>query len=137
VSFDPIFSASRALQEKVTALGEKITSHFNLQTQEITAVGDQVTGISMKDRTSGEITSLKGDGVFIFVGLDPQTSWLPETITRNKAGFIESDKTLQTTIPGVFAAGDCRAGATMQVAAAVGEGATVALMVRHFLEGKA
>ncbi|CAN5144136.1 thioredoxin-disulfide reductase [soil metagenome] len=136
ISFDPIFSASHALQEKVKGVGEKITPHFNQQTQEITATGEQVTGITMKDRSTGSSTILTGDGVFIFVGLDPQTTWLPSSITRNKAGFVESDKILQTSLPGVFAAGDCRAGATMQVAAAVGEGATVALMVRHYLEGK-
>ncbi len=137
VSFEPIFSASQTLQAKLKKIGNKVTSYFNQKTLEITSEDDRVTGIRMEHRDTGEITTVSGEGVFVFVGLTPQTSWLPETITRNKAGFIETDKTLQTTIPGVFAAGDCRAGATMQVAAAVGEGATAAMMVRHYLEGRA
>lgn len=137
VSFDQQFTASNALQEKVRKAAEKITPHLNKQTLAITSTGEQVTGITMKDRSSGEETTLQGDGVFVFVGLEPQTNWLPKSVTRNKNGFIESDKTLQTSVPGIYAAGDCRAGATMQVAAAVGEGATVALMVKHYLEGKA
>lgn len=136
ISFEPVFSASQTLQTKLKKVGEKVTTYFNQKTLEITSAGDRVTGIRMENRETGEVTHLEGEGVFIFVGLTPQTSWLPETITRNKGGFIETDKTLQTSIPGVFAAGDCRAGATMQVAAAVGEGATAAMMVRHYLEGR-
>jgi thioredoxin reductase (NADPH) len=136
VSFEPVFSASQALQTKVAKVGDKISCHFNFQTTSVTSTGDTVTGVTIKNRETSEETSLTGDGVFIFVGLEPQTSWLPESIKRSKPGFIETDAKLETSLPGVFAAGDCRAGATMQVAAAVGEGATVALMVKHSLEGK-
>ncbi len=72
--------------------------------------------------------------VFLFVGLSPNSDWLPEGVKRDDHGFLCTDKTLQTSIPGVFAAGDVRAGATNQAASAAGEGATVALMIREYLK---
>lgn len=78
--------------------------------------------------------TLNPAAVFLFVGLSPNGDWLPEEVERNPHGFLCTDKTLQTSIPGVFAAGDIRAGATNQAASAAGEGATVALMVREYLK---
>jgi len=76
------------------------------------------------------------NGVFVFVGLNPNTQFLRNSpaIKLDERGFIATDRTLQTILTGVFAAGDCRAGSTKQVASAVGEGATVALMVREYLK---
>ena len=78
--------------------------------------------------------TLEPAAVFLFVGLTPNSDWLPDQIERSEHGFLCTDKTLQTSIPGVFAAGDVRQGATNQAASAAGEGATVALMVREYLK---
>ncbi len=85
----------------------------------------------------GAVTSFKTDGVFVFIGLVPNTAFLKDTpIELDTIGFIKTDKNLQTAMPGIFASGDVRSGATMQIASAVGEGATVALKMREYLEGK-
>ena len=72
--------------------------------------------------------------LFLFVGLSPNSDFLPPELHRNDHGFIATDKTLMTSLPGVFAAGDVRAGSTAQAASAAGEGASVALMVRQYLQ---
>ena len=77
------------------------------------------------------------DAAFIFVGMSPNSEFLPAEIERDRFGFVVTDKTLQTSIKGVFAAGDMRAGATAQAASAADEGATVALMMRQYLESVA
>ena len=113
----------------------KVTVHTNTTTDEI--VGDdkgvkQVTGT--KD---GAKVTFETDGVFVFVGLVPNTQFLKNTLVRlDSIGFIITDDHLQTAIPGVFAAGDVRCGATMQIASAAGEGATAALKIREYLEGR-
>jgi thioredoxin reductase (NADPH) len=76
----------------------------------------------------------QADGAFIFVGLDPNTAWLDGLVELDERGFVRTDRMHATSIPGVFAAGDVRAGSTKQLASAVGEGASVALQVRHHLD---
>jgi thioredoxin reductase (NADPH) len=93
----------------------------------------KLKSVAIRDRQSGAEEEIQPAGVFVFVGLTPNTSWLPAEITRDDAGFIITRGMLETTIPGVFAAGDARAGSTKQAASAVGEGATAALGVRDYL----
>jgi thioredoxin reductase (NADPH) len=84
----------------------------------------------------GKKTDFVTDGVFVFVGLDPNSQFLKRTeVKLDEIGFVITDQHLQTTMPGVFAAGDIRSGATMQIASAAGEGATAALKLREYLEG--
>lgn len=113
----------------------KITVHLNTTTDEIKADDNGVNEvIGTKD---GAKVSFKTDGVFIFVGLKPNTDFLKDTgIELDEIGLIKTDRHLQTNIPGIFASGDVRSGATMQIASAVGEGATAALNMREYLEGK-
>ncbi len=75
----------------------------------------------------------KPAGVFVFIGLTPNSGFLPDMIKKDRQGFIVTTPTLETSIPGVFAAGDVRAGSTHQAASAAGEGATAALMMRDYL----
>ena len=91
----------------------------------------------------GAVTVVGPDGIerehpanaaFIFVGLDPNTEWLDGLVDLDERGFIVTDRLHTTSIPGVFAAGDVRSGSTKQLASAVGEGASVALQVRHHLD---
>ena len=72
--------------------------------------------------------------VFVFIGLRPNTDFLKGVVKLDEYGFIVTGPSFETDLPGVFGAGDSRSGSTKQVASAVGEGATVALMVREYLE---
>jgi thioredoxin reductase (NADPH) len=113
----------------------KITIHLGTTTDEIVATDNKVTSVTgTKD---GQKVSFETDGVFIFVGLLPNSQFLSESaIEIDEVGFVKTNEDLHTTMPGVFAAGDIRSGATMQVASAVGEGATAALKIREYLEGQ-
>ncbi len=113
----------------------KITVHLNTTTDEIVGADNHVTRvIGTKD---GKKTEFETDGVFVFVGLKPNSEFLAgSTIELDEIGFVKTGKHLQTSMKGVFAAGDIRSGATMQIASAVGEGATAALVIREFLNGK-
>lgn len=115
---------------------DKITVHLNTTTDEIIGNGEHVTQVVGTDTATGNNVLFEADGVFIFVGLKPNTGFLHDTdIALDELGLIKTDSSLQTSIQGVFAAGDVRSGATMQVASAVGEGATAALRIREYLEG--
>lgn len=113
----------------------KVTLHLNTVTEEIAGQDGMVVKVLAKK--DNEPLEIKTDGVFIFVGLTPNTQFLEKTPIRlDEIGFIITDEHLQTTMPGVFAAGDVRCGATMQIASAAGEGATAALKIREYLEGR-
>ncbi|MDQ5958405.1 MAG: thioredoxin reductase, partial [Patescibacteria group bacterium] len=86
------------------------------------------------DKKSGKQIRFDVTGVFVFVGLKPNTLFLPKTIKTDEIGFVVTDNNLETSLKGVFAAGDVRSGATMQIATAVGEGATAALRIREHIE---
>ncbi len=86
-------------------------------------------------KESGEKKEFKTDGVFVFVGLDPNTKFLSDTdIELDDRGFVKTNADLMTSMEGVFCSGDVRSGATMQIASAVGEGATAALKIREYIE---
>ena len=84
---------------------------------------------------TGDTTEVDPDGVFVFIGLTPNSQLVKDKVALDDFGFIQTDIGLETTKPGVFAAGDVRAGATKQAASAAGEGAAVALSIRRHLEG--
>lgn len=113
----------------------KITVHLNTATKEIVATEGKVSSVTaVKD---GEEVTIETDGVFIFVGLKPNTGFLKDSgIELDEQGLIKTDQHLSTNMPGVYASGDVRSGATMQIASAVGEGATAALSIREYLDDK-
>lgn len=116
---------------------DKVTIHLNTTTDEIVGADGKLTKVIGTDNATGKKVEFETDGVFIFVGLRPNTGFLTDTgVDLDQIGFVKSDENLQTAVPGVFVAGDCRSGATMQIATAVGEGATAALRIREYLEGK-
>lgn len=116
----------------------KINVHLGVTTDEIVGKDGKVVKVVGTDKATGKKIDFPTDGVFVFVGLSPNTEFLRKTsIEFDEIGFIKTDKDLQTKIPGVFAAGDVRSGATMQIASASGEGATAALMIRRYLEPNA
>lgn len=127
--------ASEVLQhelEKAVKEG-KITVHLETTTDEIVGVDGKVTKVV--GTHEGKKVEIETNGVFIFVGLLPNTQFLVNTeVKLDDTGFIKTDQDLMTSITGVFASGDVRSGATMQIASAVGEGATAALKIREYLE---
>lgn len=129
------FRASDVLQKDLHKYEDKITVHFNTTTDEIAGAGGSVTKVIGTDKTTGKKVEFPTDGVFVFVGLDPNTKFLANTgVELDDANFIKTDQHLMTNVPGIFSAGDVRSGATLQIASATGEGATAALMIREYLE---
>lgn len=128
--------ASDVLQQELQKFVEagKVTVHLNTTTDEIVGTDNFTT--SVKATKDGQPIEIKTDGVFVFVGLEPNSEFLkPTSIRLDEIGFVITDDRLMTTMPGVFAAGDIRSGATMQIASASGEGATAALKIREYIEG--
>lgn len=127
--------ASEVLQHDLdTKVKEgKITIHLGVTPGEIVGEGNKVTKVTGAQH--GKKTEFSTDGVFVFIGLLPNTAFLKSsTIKLDDRGFVVTDTGLQTAMPGVFCCGDVRSGATMQIASAVGEGATAALKIREYLE---
>lgn len=130
--------ASDVLQNELKKFKDKISVHYNTTTDEIVGSDNHVIAVRGTDRTSGAQVEIKTDGVFIFVGLLPNTAFLDSSLVElDGQGLIKTDLHLETSSRGIFAAGDVRSGATMQIASATGEGATAALMIREYLEGHA
>ena len=113
----------------------KITVHLQTTTDEIVGKDNKV--VAVKATKEGEQVAFETDGVFVFVGLKPNTAFLEGSgIELDDQKLIKTDNHLMTNIPGVYASGDVRSGATMQIASATGEGATAALSIREYLDGK-
>ena len=127
--------ASDVLQKEVERHKDKITVHYNTTTDEIVGKDNKVIKVLGTDKTSNKKVEFPADGVFVFVGLDPNTKFLSQSgVDLDERGFVKSDLHLMTNVPGIFVAGDVRSGATLQIASATGEGATSALMIREYLE---
>jgi|CXWL01.1.fsa_nt_gi thioredoxin reductase (NADPH) len=123
--------ASRILQDKVA---EKETMNVLLNQKIIELKGtNKLDSLLVEDRTTGETRELKYDGIFVFIGLTPNNDLIKYKIELDAAGFLKTNH-LMTSIPGIFAAGDVRAGATRQAASAAGEGASAALAIREYLK---
>ena len=126
--------ASEVLQHELDEHKDKITVHFNTSTDEIKGDESRVNKVTGTDKITGQLVSFNTDGVFVFIGLKPTTGFLNGSgVEMDEVGFVKTNERLQTTVPGIFAAGDVRSGATMQIASATGEGATAALMIREYL----
>lgn len=127
--------ASEVLQRKLESMKDKITVHTNVTVEEIVAKDNVVVGARIHDKVAGNDRTIGADGVFVFIGLLPNTAFLNGSgVELDEVGLIMSDGNLQTSVPGVFVAGDVRSHATMQIASAVGDGATAALKIREYLE---
>ena len=121
------------LQQYVDA--GKVTVHLGTTTDEI--IGEEKFVTKVVGTKDGQKVEFETDGVFVFVGLMPNSQFLqPTPVKLDDVGFVMTDQHLMTSMPGVFAAGDIRSGATMQIASAAGEGATAALKIREYLEGR-
>lgn len=131
LEFLPELKADTVLQERLYSL-PNVTVLKNVQTTEITGA-DKVNGISYIERDSGAEKHIDLEGVFVQIGLVPNTEWLGGSVERNRFGEILVDSKNQTNIPGVFAAGDCTTSPYKQIIISMGSGATAALSAFDYL----
>jgi len=124
--------ASQALQEKVAAR-QDMQVLTETTVEEFRGRG-RLESILVKNLATGSTRQMHPAAVFVFIGMRPNTDFLRGSLELDPQGFIITGPNLETSLPGAFAAGDCRRGSTKQVASAVGEGATAALMVREYLQ---
>ena len=132
VEFADALKADAVLVSKLKSL-PNVTIHVNAQTTEITGAGGKVNGMSFKDRVSGEVKHLALEGVFVQIGLVPNTEWLKGTVDLSRYGEIEIDAKGHTNVPGVFAAGDCTTVPYKQIVIAAGDGSKDALSAFDYL----
>jgi alkyl hydroperoxide reductase subunit F len=126
IEFGAELRADAVLQRKLRSLAN-VTVITSAQTTEIHGDGKIVNGLSYNDRVSGEAKKVELEGVFVQIGLVPNTEWLKGTVALSRHGEIEVDARGQTSIPGVFAAGDVTTVPYKQIIIATGEGAKAAL----------
>ena len=126
IEFDGRLRADEVLQRKLRSL-PNVRVIVSAQTTEVHGAGGKVNGLSYKDRGTGDLHRLDLEGVFVQIGLLPNTEWLEGTIALSPRGEIEVDARGQTSLPGVFAAGDATTVPYKQIIIAMGEGSKAAL----------
>ncbi|MBP1970163.1 alkyl hydroperoxide reductase subunit F [Virgibacillus natechei] len=131
LEFASELKADSVLQDRLFSL-PNVTVLTNAQTKEITGK-DNVNGITYTERDTGTEHHIELQGVFVQIGLLPNTSWLGDTVERNKFGEIIVDKNGATNVPGVFAAGDCTDDPNKQIIISMGSGANAALSSFDYL----
>ena len=127
--------ASEVLQKQLQKQVEagKITVHIGATPDEIVVNNGTFGGVKVTH--NGEQRTMDADGLFVFIGLIPNTQFLENSaVELDLGGHIITDEKLRTNVPGVFASGDVRSGATMQIASAVGEGAEASQIIREYLD---
>ena len=126
LEFAPELKADAVLQRKLRSL-PNVDVILNAQTTEVLGDGSRVNGLLYKDRTTDEIKQVALEGIFVQIGLLPNTDWLKGTVNLSRFGEIEVDARNHTNVPGVFAAGDCTTVPYKQIVIAAGEGSKAAL----------
>jgi thioredoxin reductase (NADPH) len=126
--------AVKLLQDRAKAQ-EKIVFVWDTVPTRIIGEG-QVEGIELKNVKTDAKSVLPVQGVFVFIGYRPNSELAKDVLELDKWGFVVTDNNMQTSVPGVFAAGDIRSKQLRQVATAVGEGASAAFQVQKYLEGQ-
>ena len=130
VEFMPEVKASQILREKV-AFMENMKVTVNHAVKEFRGK-HKLEAVVVEDRATGELKEWEYDGVFVFIGLTPNSDLLKDKAKLDRWGFVQT-KNMQTSMEGVFAAGDVRADSTKQAASAAGEGASAAIAIREYL----
>jgi thioredoxin reductase (NADPH) len=136
VQRDDRLTATKLLQDKVMVT-PRVEILLNREVVEFRPKEDgsgKLGAVVLEDRESGATEELHPAGAFVFIGLDPNTGFVKGSVDLDDRGLIVTDMGLQTSMPGVFAAGDVRSGSTKQLASAVGEGAAAAIGIRRYLE---
>ncbi len=126
IEFDSKLRADEVLQRKLRSLAN-VDIVLSALTKEVTGDGQKVNGLRYEDRTTGEVKTVALEGIFVQIGLLPNTEWLKGTLELSPRGEIIVDDRGQTSLPGVFAAGDCTTVPYKQIVIAIGEGAKASL----------
>jgi len=132
IEFDSKLRADAVLQAKLRSM-PNVTILTSALTTEVHGDGSKVNGLSYKDRTTDQIHRLELEGIFVQIGLVPNTEWLKDTIALSPRGEIEVNARGETSVPGVFAAGDATTVPYKQIVIAMGEGAKAALSAFDYL----
>lgn len=127
------FRATQILQDRVLE-NRKITTIMNTVVSEIKGGAGGVETINLYNRTSHETSELPVKGIFIFIGLEPNVAFLPKDLKLDDKGFIITDENMQTSIEGIFAAGDVRSKSLRQIVTAVSDGAMAAYFAQQYIE---
>jgi alkyl hydroperoxide reductase subunit F len=136
LEFDTKLRANAVLQDKLRSL-PNVTVIVSAQTTEVVGDGNKVSGLAYKNRTTDELHRVELEGIFVQIGLLPNTGWLKGTLNLSKFGEIEVDARGQTSVHGVFAAGDCTTVPFKQIIIAIGEGAKASLSAfDHLIRAK-
>ncbi|BDD66984.1 alkyl hydroperoxide reductase subunit F [Sphingobium sp. TA15] len=132
IEYDSQLRADAVLQRKLASLPNvKIVT--SALTTRVDGNGERVTGLSYKDRNSGTEHDVELEGIFVQIGLVPNTEWLKDSIALSPRGEIEIDARGETSLPGIFAAGDCTTVPYKQIVIACGAGSTAALSAFDYL----
>ncbi|HTF85165.1 MAG TPA: FAD-dependent oxidoreductase, partial [Cellvibrio sp.] len=126
IEFDSKLRADAVLQRKLTSLSN-VTVITEALTTEVLGDGQKVNALTYKNRKTDEIVKVELEGIFVQIGLLPNTDWLKGTLQLSNRGEIEIDARGQASVPGVFAAGDCTTTPYKQIIVAMGAGATASL----------
>jgi thioredoxin reductase (NADPH) len=132
VEYAPDLRASRLLQDKIRESPQFVV-HLNTEITELRG-NHRLDSVVARDRGTGETHEWYPGGAFVFIGLDPNTDFARGLVDLDKWGFVITDDQFHTSVPGVFAAGDVRAGSTKQLASAAGEGVAALHMIRQYLQ---
>ncbi len=126
IEFDDRLRADEVLQRKLHSL-DNVTVIVSALTTEVLGDGKKVTALVFRDRTEGTEHTVELEGIFVQIGLLPNTEWLRDSVELSPRGEVEIDARGQTSVPGVFAAGDCTTVPYKQIVVALGAGSTAAL----------
>ena len=126
-------TASSVLQDRVRS-DPQFTVHTGVDVEALEGDRGRFSAVVARDRDSGESHRYPAAAAFVFIGLRPNTEFLGDAVERDAGGFLTTSATMETSMPGVFAAGDVRAGSTKQLGSAVGDGIAALLMTRRHLE---
>jgi alkyl hydroperoxide reductase subunit F len=132
IEYDTKLRADAVLTRKLSSLAN-VTVLTGVETTQVLGDGQRVTGLAYRDRQSGAAHSVELAGVFVQIGLVPNTDWLKGTVKLSPRGEVEVDARGQSSLPGVFAAGDCTVVPYKQIVIAMGEGAKASLSAFDYL----
>ena len=132
LEFDPTLRADAVLQAKLASL-PNVAVITSALTRQVLGDGEKVSGLTYEDRNTGTMHTVELEGIFVQIGLVPNSEWLKDTLALSPRGEIEVDARGATSVPGVFAAGDVTTAPYKQIIISMGSGATAALSAFDYL----
>lgn len=134
IEFLPYMKAERILQERIKK-HDNVVFYLNHELKSING-GDYVESVTVKDRDSGKEREIKVEGVFVYIGFLPNSSFVKNLVELDKWGYIKTNEEMQTSMEGVWAVGDVRSKKFRQIVEACGEGVIAAMSVSEYLKEK-